>query len=191
MKSPIQGLYPWIAGSLLLHVCILTIFWNQSVPVLPAGAKENVMQVQISSEVETPAADIATDHQIALAQIEEDHLLDESTSSQVNEKLSAVPQLTNVYVSGRELEQRPYPAEPVVVPYPEAAQGKPTGSVTLALYVGVDGAVERVEVAQSDLSVEFERAAVETFQMVKMHPGIKDGQATKAKIKILVEFESQ
>lgn len=149
------------------------------------------MQVQISSEAEMPAADIATDHHVVLADIEEDHLLDEPMNPQVNEKLSALPLLTTVYVSGRELEQRPYPTEPVIVPYPEAAQGKPTGSVTLALYVGVDGVVERVEVAQSDLSVEFERAAVETFQMVKMHPGIKDGQATKAKIKILVEFESQ
>lgn len=191
MKSRIQGLYAWLAGSLLLHVCALTVFWNQSVPVLPVGVKENVMQVQISSEAEMPAADIATDHQVVLAQNEEDHLLDGPASSQMNEKLSASPLLASVYASGRELEQRPYPMEPVIVPYPEAVQGKPTGSVTLALYIGVDGVVERVEVAQSDLSVEFERTAVETFQLVKMHPGIKDGQATKAKIKILVEFEAQ
>lgn len=59
------------------------------------------------------------------------------------------------------------------------------------LYVGATGQVEHVEVDESDLPPFLEKAAVETFLQARMHPGIKDGKATRARMKILVEFEAQ
>ena len=167
MRLRIQGLYAWVAGSLLLHGCILTVVWSQSVPVLPAAVKQNLMQVQISTEAEISAVNIPTENHVGLEDVVTDHVLGTPSSTLASSALSAATPLTSPYISGRELEQSPYLIAPIVVPYPETTEGKPTGSVTLTLYVGLDGVVDRVEVSRSDLPVEFGRVAIQTFQGVK------------------------
>lgn len=95
------------------------------------------------------------------------------------------------YLSAADLEEKPYPREPVIVPYPEALLGKAKGAVVLLLYVDSSGTIDRIDVDRSDVPIEFERSAIEAFQSVQMSPGLAGGIATRAKIKILVEFESQ
>ena len=75
MRLRIQGLYAWVAGSLLLHGCILTVVWSQSVPVLPAAVKQNLMQVQISTEAEISAVNIPTENHVGLEDVVTDHVL--------------------------------------------------------------------------------------------------------------------
>jgi TonB family protein len=96
------------------------------------------------------------------------------------------------YIPAGELDVRPYPETPVVVPFPDdAAMQNGKLSVVLVLYIGANGQVDRIEVDKSDLPPAFEKAARDTFMQARMQPGIKDGQATRARMKILVEFEAR
>lgn len=95
------------------------------------------------------------------------------------------------YFSSSELQIRPSPEEPVIVPFPEAALSMQRGTVTLLVYVSAEGNVVKVEIDKSELPAEFEQAAVNTFMHVKMRPGIKDGNPVPARMKIEVQFEAK
>jgi outer membrane biosynthesis protein TonB len=96
------------------------------------------------------------------------------------------------YLPAAELDRRPSPEGDITLPFPES-ENLPRGtrvSAVLVLYVGADGAVDRVEFAQSALPPAFARTATETFARVRMRPGMKDGQPRRAMMKIEVEFEA-
>lgn len=96
------------------------------------------------------------------------------------------------YLPASELDRRPRPESDITLPFPES-ENLPRGtrvSAVLVLYVGVDGAVDRVEFAQSALPPAFARTATETFARVRMQPGMKDGRPRRAMMKIEVEFEA-
>lgn len=95
------------------------------------------------------------------------------------------------YIAAAELESRPQPESPVIVPFPDALLGKPKASGVLVLYIGADGKIDRIEVERSDLPPAFEKAAVDTFMAARMQPGVKDGKASRARMKVLVEFEAR
>jgi TonB family protein len=93
------------------------------------------------------------------------------------------------YIPAGELDTRPSPEQPVVIPFPDAPLNVPKVTGVLVLYIGSDGNVDRVEIDESNFPREFEKAAIETFLKVRMTPGVLNGQATRARMKILVEFE--
>jgi TonB family protein len=95
------------------------------------------------------------------------------------------------YLPAGTLDTRPRPEAPVVVPFPDAQLTKSKVTGILVLYIEADGRVDRVEVDQSDLPPAFEKAAIEAFRQARMQPGIKDGQPTRARMKVLVEFEAR
>ena len=51
--------------------------------------------------------------------------------------------------------------------------------------------IDRIEVDKSDLPPLFEKTAIETFMQARMYPGLKNGKASRAQMKILVEFEGR
>lgn len=102
----------------------------------------------------------------------------------------AVPTVEKTeYLPARELDGRPYPAAPIVVPFPDVPLGKHRGRAVLVLFVASDGAIDRAEVEESDLPSELEKVAVDTFLGARMNPGTKNGQAVPSRLKIEVGFE--
>lgn len=95
------------------------------------------------------------------------------------------------YFSTSELQERPVPEEPIIIPFPDAPFSGQKMTAILLLYIGADGAVERVEIDQSELPPEFEQAAIDTFIRAKMRPGIKDGKPVPVRMKIEVGFEAK
>lgn len=94
------------------------------------------------------------------------------------------------YLPAGELDVRPQPETPIIIPFPDRPASKQKMTGILVLYVGTDGHVDRVEVDQSDLPPDFEKAAIDTFLQARMQPGIKHGRASRARMKVLVEFEA-
>ena len=95
------------------------------------------------------------------------------------------------YLPGRELDVRPAPEASVIVPFPEGSNLQGRVAAILVLFVSAEGAVDHVEIEDSELPPAFEKAAVETFMQVRMRPGIKDGRQMPSRIKIEVEFEAK
>lgn len=95
------------------------------------------------------------------------------------------------YFPASELQLRPSPEAPVIIPFPDAPLGKQKATAILLLYISAEGTVDRVEIDESELPVEFENAAIDTFLRAKMRPGIKDGTAVPTRMKIEVEFEAK
>lgn len=95
------------------------------------------------------------------------------------------------YTPAGELDERPFSETPVIIPFPDASLDKPKVTGVLVLYIGANGYVDRIEVDESDLPPDFEKAAIDTFLQARMRPGIKAGQPTRARMKILVEFEQR
>lgn len=102
----------------------------------------------------------------------------------------AVPAVEKIeYLPARELDGRPYPVSPIVVPFPDVPLGKHKGRAVLVLFIASDGAIDRAEVKESDLPAELEKVAVDTFLNARMNPGTKNGQAVPSRLKIEVGFE--
>lgn len=96
-----------------------------------------------------------------------------------------------VYLSSRELDEGPWAEVPVLIPFPETAwQGGHIKGV-LELFISENGSIDRIQVGESTLPEEFERAAIQAFRQVKMRPGMKEGKPVRSVMKILVEFEQR
>ena len=102
-----------------------------------------------------------------------------------------LPPFEPPYIPASELAIRPQPQEPIVIPFPEAQLDKPKVAAVLVLFIGADGRIDRIELEESDMPVSFENAAIDTFLHAKMNPGIKDGRNTRARMRVLVEFEAR
>jgi|GEM_PF-1776871 len=100
------------------------------------------------------------------------------------------PLLDDGYLPARELDGRPTPVAPVILPFPDSPLDKPRATAILLLYIGSDGVVDRIEIEDSDLPLAFEHGVVQTFRHVHMRPGMKDGKKVRALMKIQVEYES-
>lgn len=112
-------------------------------------------------------------------------------ATQLPDNFNVFPLLEAPYIPAGDLDVRPSPETPVIVPFPEAVLLTNKVSGVLVLYISADGKVDRVEVDDSDLPPAFEKAAISTFLQARMWPGIMNGQATRARMKVLVEFEQQ
>lgn len=92
-----------------------------------------------------------------------------------------------VYYRLSELDERPRvrvhvePRFPALAPVPE-------GRVRLDLFVGEDGAVERLEVTGAEPAGVFEQAALDAFAAARFTPGKKGGLPVKSRLGIEVLF---
>lgn len=67
-----------------------------------------------------------------------------------------------------------------------SAQG---GKVVLRVFIGADGAVDRVEVLKSNVSPAFEEAVVNAFSRVRFRPGEIEGVAVTSETRFEIPFE--
>jgi TonB family protein len=95
------------------------------------------------------------------------------------------------YLPAGTLDSRPRAETPVIIPFPSGYVQKSKMIGILILYISADGQVDRVEVDRSELPPDYEQAAIAAFRQARMQPGIKDGKPTRARMKILVEFEAR
>lgn len=185
-------------ASIALHALPITVWWMQPpyVSTPPAvSALERVMAVRLlSTEDETvrlpPTADVKEAPVLSSFAMDERMPADPEPMP-VQTIAPLFPPKEPPYIPAGELDTRPSPQTPVIIPFPDAPLDVPKVSGILVLYIGTDGAVHRVEVDESDWPPEFEKAAVETFLQARMHPGILNGRLTRARTKILVEFEQR
>jgi outer membrane biosynthesis protein TonB len=190
-----------LLATLALHILPAGIWWWGSMQLQTepsALPREQAIEVQLRSEEaaaktdnpetvpEAPAAPAGTKTVDTGGPIAE--------SAESNAAAGAAPLLPAEdapYVPAGELDTPPRPQSPIIVPFPDAPLDKPKVSGVLVLYIGTDGTVERIEVDRSDLPLAFERVAIETFMAARMQPGIKAGKASRARMKVVVEFAAQ
>jgi TonB family protein len=91
------------------------------------------------------------------------------------------------YYAAHELERRPQILSQVEPAFPALAL-TPVGRVVLQLYVDEDGRVERIATERDDPNGQFARAAREAFAGARFLPGVKDGAAVKAVVRLEVRF---
>lgn len=190
-----------LSATMALHAMLLAIWWEQaaympafvSVPTASQIVQVHFREAADSSGPSSPPI------------MENVSLAASTPSEQVNEVgravaqeiapafdgLPLIPLHEAPYVPAGELDERPVPEAPIIIPFPEATLYSGKASGTLVLYIGADGRVDRVEVDESDLPPAFERAAINTFLQARMRPGILKGHASRARMKVLVEFEQQ
>lgn len=190
-----------LAATMGLHILLLGVWWLQ-----PSHAPGAFPALQHAPAIEVflhrSGGSGAQDARLPVATIPQD--VEADTPVQVAPIQQAVPDDASEppavpplpmkeapYLAGGELDERPSSANPVIVPFPDAPLDAPKVSGILVLYVGTNGYVDRIEVDESDLPPEFEKAAIDTFLQARMRPGIKDGQPVRARMKILVEFEQR
>lgn len=95
------------------------------------------------------------------------------------------------YLPASQLDSRPSPENPVVIPFPDVPVAKGKVSAILVLFINSDGQVDHIEVDKSDMPPLFEKTAMDAFMQAHMHPGMKNGKAARAKMKVEVEFEAK
>lgn len=109
-------------------------------------------------------------------------------SVDTDHQVSLLHDLQDAYLPTSLVDKRPFPVSTVILPFPNAALGKPRGSAVLALYIGREGSVDRVDIESSMLPEEFERVAMETFRSSRFQPALRGGSVVKSILRIEVEF---
>ena len=194
-----------LLGTLALHA-VIGILWAQSiyVPALSISLQKGTeIVVQLNSEQgrspanSQPAISEAISEQALLS---DPLVVDGSQDGKAVELEHSLPLPNDVfvlppqelpYLPAAELDARPFPEAPVTIPFPEGTLNKNKSSAILILFIGADGKIDRIEVDKSDLPPLFEKTAIETFMQARMYPGLKNGKASRAQMKILVEFEGR
>jgi len=89
-----------------------------------------------------------------------------------------------------ELDRKPSPMRNMAVDYPATPPGVDYfGRITLKVFIGRDGAVDRVEVEHADLPAAFVEAAVKAFSEASWEPPLKWGRRVKALKVIAIDFK--
>lgn len=188
-----------LLASLGLHILLIGI-WEVQHPhaqmVASAGSGERRIEVYLQSSQagalhgrRATAQQAATVLSSSPVTVLPDHGIPELEP--ISHLVRTLPSEAATYIPAGELDERPIPEAPVIVPFPDVLLQEPKVSGVLVLYIGSDGKVDRVEVDDSDLPPEFEKAAVESFLQARMRPGIIKGQLARTRMKILVEFEQR
>ncbi len=86
------------------------------------------------------------------------------------------------YFPRSELTVAPKLLDEPLIPQPEkpGTTGQRTGKVVLRVFVGAGGTVDRVEVAGSSLSADFDAAAAAAFARLRFSPGEIEGVAVNS-----------
>jgi TonB family protein len=195
----------WLA-TVSLHGLAAGVYWDELTRVqAPPAARQENRAVEVQLYVNPPKSVSDTQQLSSDMPFPVDAMTDAgSTTTTATERVATtsepsppvssppiIPAPELPYLPAGTLDTRPLPEAPVVVPFPDAQLTKPKVTGILVLYIEADGRVDRVEVDQSDMPPPFEKAAIEAFRQARMQPGIKDGQPTRARMKVLVEFEAR
>lgn len=189
-----------LLAALVLHILPLAIFISHARSPVVETQGERVLDVAIYSKPTLPETDAGeteilpntADYELEKEMPPTGQVADALQTAQPGEDVTAsLPPAEAPYLPAGELDARPYPEAPVVIPYPDAQLNQSKATGVLVLYIDADGHVERIEIDKSELPPEFEKAAVDTFMKARMQPGMKGGKPIRARMKILVEFEQR
>jgi protein TonB len=70
---------------------------------------------------------------------------------------------------------------------PRARQRGEEADVTVEVWVGARGEVDRIAVADS-AGAEFDAAAIEAVQRARFHPALRDGAGVPSRLALLLHF---
>jgi TonB family protein len=95
------------------------------------------------------------------------------------------------YFPRSELTVAPKLLDEPLIPQPEkpGTTGPRTGKVVLRVFVGAGGTVDRVEVAGSSLSADFDAAAAAAFARLRFSPGEIEGVAVNSETRFEIVFD--
>lgn len=179
-----------IAASLFLHVILLA-----GMQAAPRGGPGGQMlggqqgARALSVQFETPPARaIVLDPRAAAAErppVRQPAAVAAAKSTATDPAAGFLPPAK--YYTALELDRRPQPMEHIEPVYPALALS-PTGRVTLALYIGEDGEIDRLEVEAADQTGDFASSARKAFGSARFLPGVRNGVAVKSLMRIEVRF---
>ncbi len=92
------------------------------------------------------------------------------------------------YLPAALLDERPSVVVDIPVDPPELREHPQGGEIVLSLWIGADGAVEKIAVEENSLPTVFADSAVRGFQSAKFRPGKKDGRAVKSRLRVTVSY---
>ncbi|HEX4779198.1 MAG TPA: energy transducer TonB [Usitatibacter sp.] len=103
---------------------------------------------------------------------------------------AAWPWLDPRYHPEPELDRKPYPMRNVVVDFPPTPAGVDYfGRITMRVFIGRDGMVDRVEVEHADVPPAFIEAAVKAFRQARWEPARMWGRRVKALKVVAIDFK--
>jgi hypothetical protein len=195
MGSPVQI---GVLATLALHILLLGGWWLQT-PYLPdvplASQAESVLAVSLlagnATDVQELDNSTTNDLPALSTAIPEERVHPSEQEATALNLTPVLPFKEAPYIPAGELDERPFTETPVILPFPNVPLESAKVTGVLVLYIGTNGYVDRIEVDESDLPPEFEKAAIDTFLQARMRPGMKDGNPIRARMKILVEFEQR
>ncbi|HJW24425.1 MAG TPA: energy transducer TonB [Rhodocyclaceae bacterium] len=197
MASSVVRLLGPLAVSLALHAALFAVVgdrppeaddWRQTLAASPRAATLDVWlgkSAEPEKPMETPT--VNREPPVGMGELPAPEPVPEALTALPTVAVPAVEKLE--YLPARELDGRPYPVSPIVVPFPDVPLGKHKGRAVLVLFIASDGAIDRAEVEESDLPAQLEKVAVDTFLNARMNPGMKNGQAVPSRLKVEVGFE--
>ena len=122
--------------------------------------------------------------------VDEALLRQEKTVEEVDSPAGS-PDLPLLYLSGGEMDERPWPDMPLLIPFPDVPWEGGHIEGVVEIFVEVDGTINHIQIKDSTLPPAFEHMVLDTFKQAKFKPGIKNGKPVRSIMKILVEFEGQ
>jgi TonB family protein len=170
--ASVQRLALALVASLIAHASLLQGLavlraWHPAASLSPSGPGSSLLHVLLLPEIAAPPP---------------------TADSKPASPASGVARAAR-YVAADELDRRPQILSHVEPSFPALAL-VPTGRVVLRLYIDEHGGVDAVAAESADRSGAFEAAAREAFAAARFLPGIKDGVAVKALIRVEVLFGS-
>jgi protein TonB len=97
--------------------------------------------------------------------------------------------VTDAVMSAASVDEPPQPLSQVPPRWPEAARRRGlSGSVTLSLLIGVDGAIQEVSVLESQPPGVFDAAATEAVRQWRFSPGQYEGRPVSVRVTQPVVF---
>jgi protein TonB len=90
------------------------------------------------------------------------------------------------YYSALELDERPLPLTRVEPRFPQGAPE--TGRLKMRLYLSEAGAVDAIDILETEPSGAFEAAAADAFAAARFRPGYRNGESVKSQVTLEVLF---
>jgi|GEM_PF-3519319 len=106
-----------------------------------------------------------------------------------NTLMDADMQLPVRYHDENDLDTPPKPLTPVLTEFPDKAMAANVrGSVALAVFIDVDGVVNKVDVLRADPPGYFEVSAINAVKAVRFSPGWKAGRTVNCRIELSINY---
>lgn len=216
-RKPGPWLFLCVLSSLILHLLLLTlggeyaelhvgarasaaaplrirsIVREAAAPAVPQIAPESIEPSEIPVAEPAPPQAPAGEDTVAPETAPTDAASAAETpgSTEAAAPAPVAPPDDALYMPRRLLEQPPRLLSPVLLPWPE--DGPPNGhySEIISLFIDEDGSVRRVRIEGPGLPQYFQDRVQDAFLHARFTPGLFEGRAVKAWIRLEVRFDAE